>query len=91
MAMMTNSRETHYLTGEEIHAGDRVLFGGHPVTIVAVIGRGEYASEFVAEDWSDHERGFVMRTDDGQLYMYEYADEDVKLVSRGVPAQKVHR
>lgn len=48
--MTTGSRETHYLTGEEIHVGDRVLFGGHPAMVVAVIGRGEYASIDHARD-----------------------------------------
>lgn len=80
--MITSSHDTHYISGEEIHVGDRVLFGGHPATVVAVIARGEYEHGFVAEDWSSYDRGFLMRTDDGQLYMYDYADEDVELVAR---------
>jgi hypothetical protein len=74
--------DLQYLDGQEIHIGDRVVFGGHPATVVVVIGRGEYGPGFVADDWSEHERGFLMRTEDGQLYMQDYADEDVKLVSR---------
>jgi len=72
----------NYLTGEEMHVGDRVLFGGHAATVVVVIDRGEYGPGFVAEDWSDQEHGFLMRTDDGTLYMYDVADEDVRLIAR---------
>jgi tRNA G37 N-methylase TrmD len=81
----------HYVIGEEIDVGDHVLLGGHPATVVVVIGRAEYDPESIAENWSDHEGGFLMRTDDGQLYMYEYADEDIQLISRGASAHDVHR
>ncbi|HMJ87591.1 MAG TPA: hypothetical protein VK504_30645 [Vicinamibacterales bacterium] len=81
--MTKNPFEVHYLTGEEIHIGDRVLFSGHPAIVVVVIGRNEYAPGYPREGRSNDERGFVMRTDDGQMYMYEYADEDIKLLSRG--------
>jgi len=81
---MTHSLDLNYVTGEEIHAGDRVSFGGHPALVVAVIGRGEYTPPFIADDWADYRRGFLLRTDDGQLYMYDYADEDIRFLSRTV-------
>ena len=84
--MMTHSLDLNYVTGEEIHAGDRVSFGGHPALIMAVIARGEYMPPFIADDWADYRCGFLLRTDDGQLYMYDYADEDIRFLSRTVPS-----
>jgi RHS repeat-associated protein len=75
--------DSHYIDGSEIHIGDRVRFGGHPATVVVVIGRGEYAPGFLADDWTDYERGFLIRTEDRQLYMHDYADEDIEFVARG--------
>jgi hypothetical protein len=83
VAVIDSSRDLHYVSGEEIHVGDRIRFGGHPGTIMVVIGRGEYAEGFAAEDWRDYERGFLIRTDDGSLYMYDYADEDIEFLARG--------
>lgn len=81
--MTNHSFELHYITGEEIHIGDRVLFSGLNAVVVIVIGRREYAPGYVQA--AGDERGFVMCTDDGQMYMYEYADEDIEFLSRGEP------
>jgi hypothetical protein len=80
--------ELHYVDGEEIRVGDQVLFGGHAATVVVVFGRDEYGPDFSRDDWTDYKRGFLLRTADGQLYMEDYADEDIKLLARGtLPAR----
>jgi hypothetical protein len=72
-----------YVDGQEIHVGDQVLFGGRAATVVVVLGRDEYAPDFRPDDWTEYERGFLLRTVDGHLYMQDYADEDIKLLGRG--------
>lgn len=77
-----------YVTGEDIRVGDHVSFGGHEAIVVAVIGRGQFAPGFTADDWADYNQGFVMRVADGQLYMYELADEDIHLLARHENGEK---
>ena len=74
--------DVRYLSGDEIHAGDRVSFGGKPATVVAVFKRSEFAGGAVREEWLDYHDGLLLRDDAGELFMNQYADEDVKLVSR---------
>jgi hypothetical protein len=71
-----------YTTGEEIHAGDSVLFSGQNGIVVIVLDTHESALGFDAQEWTDYEHGFLIRTEDGQLYMHEYAEEDIQLLSR---------
>ena len=78
---MTHS-DLRYTTGEDVHAGDIVLFSGQRGMVVVVLDAHESASGFDANEWTDYEHGFLIRTDDGQLYMHEYADEDIELLSR---------
>ena len=81
--MSKSSPDVHYVSGEEIHAGDRILSGGHPATVVGVIGRAEYAPGFVAGAWSEYERGILIRDEQGTLSMHDYADGDLELIARG--------
>lgn len=67
---MSNPR---YPTGEEIHAGDRLLFDGRPATILFVTERGEFARGVSPVDW-DFVKGNtigVLFEDDGNIAMYD--------------------
>jgi hypothetical protein len=76
-----------YLTGSEVHIGDRVNIragSSQPILgdIVFVIDNDEYSDEFTRADWSQYERGFMIRLDDGTLIMYPDAnDEHLELAS----------
>lgn len=72
-----------YQTGDDIRVGDRVRHAGQLARVVAVISRNEYAPGFSREDWAQYQQGFVVQQDDGQLFMYDQADEDLELVARG--------
>jgi hypothetical protein len=66
-----------YRDGTDARVGDRVVIdGGHRGRIVACLDRGEYASDYVAAEWSYLERGLLVETDSGGLV--HYADQDVE-------------
>ena len=74
-----------YLSGEEIHIGDRVEYAGSPATILLVIDREEWPANQPVEsrDWwrAEHKSGFLLSAY-GRLFLSE-ADEDLTFVSRG--------
>lgn len=78
---MTSPR---YDTGEELHIGDRLIADGMTGTVVCVIDRGEYSSDYPESAWSYLERGFMFMADDGVLIHFDRVDECcTRLVSRG--------
>jgi hypothetical protein len=76
-----NKHDVRYATGEEIHAGDRIMHAGQPARIGAVLSRSEYTPEFSEERWAMYREGFIVQEDNGQVFMYEHANEDIELVS----------
>ncbi len=76
---------THYMTGEEIHIGDHLLYAGQPAEIVFVIGRDEFEGEFAQQKvwWKrEYERGFMIKGGGLGLVLCHEADEDMEFVSR---------
>ena len=73
-----------YESGEQICVGDRVRHAGRLGSIVAVIDRGEYAENFPSAEWSNYQRGFIVKDDSGELYMYDVADEDLELLRSAI-------
>lgn len=55
----------HYITGEEVHAGDRVLYNGTYATVVFVSDGSaeEFAPGF--ESYTGADRGVMICDDDG--------------------------
>ena len=73
----------HYLSGEEVHAGDRVQYKGDFATVVFVSnGEGE---EFAPgyEDYTGSERGIMLCDDDGAVSFIGDPDEMLSFVDRG--------
>jgi hypothetical protein len=73
----------HYLSGEEVHAGDRVQYKGNFATVVFVSnGEGE---EFAPgyEDYTGSERGIMLCDDDGSVSSIGEPDEMLSFVDRG--------
>lgn len=76
------SEPLQYLTGEEIHAGDRVQYDGNFATIVFVSdGESEEASPGYG-DYSGSSRGMVLRDDDGATRSIGEPDERLSFVER---------
>ena len=72
-----------YLTGEEVHAGDRVQYKGLYGTVVFV-NDGE--TEEFAPGYEDHagsDRGIMFCDDDGSTNFIGYPHEMLSFVDRG--------
>jgi hypothetical protein len=73
----------HYLSGEAVHAGDRVQHRGTYATVVFV-SNGE-AEEFAPgyEDYTGSERGVLLCDDDGATSFIGEPDEMLAFLDRG--------
>jgi len=74
--------DTHYGSGEEIRAGDRVRCFDWTGVVVFVLGTGSFAADHSPADWSYLGRGFMVQYDQAGLVFNETADEDLELVAR---------
>ncbi len=72
----------HYITGEEIHAGDRVHYREQAGNIVFVSDgdSGEFASGYA--EYYGHEAGVMFSSDDGELSFLPEPTEDLELIRR---------
>ena len=72
-----------YITGEEVHAGDRVQWKGDYGRVVFV-ANGE-TEEFAPgyEDYSGSDRGIMVCDDDGGLTFISEPDEHLSFIDRG--------
>jgi len=78
-----DSEHLAYLTGEEVHAGDRVQYKGAFATVVFVSdGENEEFSPGY-EDHSGSDRGLMICDDDGTTTFIGYPDEMLSFVDRG--------
>jgi len=77
---------THYLSGEEIRAGDRVRWGSDIGRVVFVMGDEQWPAEWNgSKDWfrEEYGEGFMLEVEGtGPVFMTE-SDEDLELVGRG--------
>lgn len=79
--------ESQYPSGEPIHAGDKILFGGNPARIVIVTQIDEYAEDFPKTEWAFLSGDTIaVRYDDGRLMMYDSfcAHDEITLLERGL-------
>ncbi len=76
-----NEDRLHYPTGEEVHAGDRVAYGGKTAT-VAFVSDGD-SGEFLPgyEDYTGYERGIMLCDDDSALTFLHEDDDQLELVT----------
>ncbi len=72
-----------YLTGEEVHAGDRVMHGTTYGTVVFVSDGAleEFAPGY--EEYTGSDRGLILCDDDGNLETLREVDEQLSFVDRG--------
>ena len=78
-----NGSDTHYCSGDDIRAGDRVRCAAWTGEIVFVLGTGTFVAGYSPADWSYLGRGFMAKYDQAGLVFSELADEDLVLVARG--------
>ncbi len=73
----------HYISGEEVHAGDRVQYRGTYANVVFVSNGDE---EEFAPGYGDHtgsERGVLLCDDDGSTSFVAEPDEMLEFIDRG--------
>ena len=75
-------KEQCYLTGEAIHAGDKVAFAGVSSIVVFVNDTKEYLPGFTSEGWQHVGSGFMIQQPNGALIFLPEADEDLRLINR---------
>jgi hypothetical protein len=73
----------HYVSGEEIHAGDRIQYKGTYGMVVFVSDGNaeEFSSGF--EDYVGSERGVMICDDDGATQSIGEPDEMLSFIDRG--------
>jgi hypothetical protein len=72
----------YYLTGDEIHAGDRVQHGD---TFATVVFAGDGTDEELApgyEDLTGSDRGVIICDDDGDVVSIGEPDDRLSLIDR---------
>jgi hypothetical protein len=78
--------DQRYLSGEDIHIGDRVEYGGRPSTIVFVVDIDQWPDNESMERrawWrAEHGSGFLLLQDVGERIFFPKADEHLVFVSR---------
>lgn len=79
---MVQNLDTHYCSGEEIRAGDRVRCAGWTGTVVFVLGTKSFSEGCDPADWSYLGRGFMIDYEQAGLVFSEQANEDLQLISR---------
>jgi hypothetical protein len=74
--------DTHYLSGDDIRAGDRVRWADWTGVVVFVLGTGSFAPGYTPANWSYLSRGFMVDYDQAGLVFSEQSDEDLELLAR---------
>ena len=74
--------DTHYRSGDEIRAGDRVRSAEWAGVVVFVLGTGSFAAGYHSAEWSYLGRGFMVEYEQAGLVFAGHADEDLVLIRR---------
>jgi hypothetical protein len=83
-----NANLPHYLTGDEVHAGDRVRYKGTAATVAFVSDgeEGEFAAGY--EEYFGYEPGLMIRDDDGEITFLVEPSEDLELIHHASSASQ---
>ncbi len=78
-----DSETLFYVSGEEVHAGDRVQYKGTYATVVFVSNGAteEYVPGY--EDYIGSDRGIILSDDDGETTTLGDPDESLQFIDRG--------
>jgi len=78
-----DSERLAYITGEEVHAGDRVRYKGSFSTVVFVSDGDNEEFSPGYQDYAGSERGVMICDDDGATSFIGYPDENLSFMDRG--------
>ncbi len=74
--------EVLYISGEPVHAGDRVQFRGTYATVVFVTDGASEEFEPGYEEYTGSERGLIICDDDGNTETIREPDEQLVFLDR---------
>jgi hypothetical protein len=75
-----------YGDGRHVAVGDRVkLWDDQFGIIVCSIDTGEFTKDYPKASWAYLNTGVLIKTDSGELFHYNEADEDFELVLASAP------
>ena len=74
--------DTHYCSGDEIRAGDRVQCAAWTGVVAFVLGTGSFAEGYTSSDWSYLDKGFMVDYVQAGLVFETCSDEDLELIER---------
>jgi hypothetical protein len=80
-----NFYATHYRSGEEIQAGDRISWAGKPGRVVFVLGSSEVPQEWKdTKSWLGKENtaGYMLDIEGVGLVFEDESDEDLEFFGR---------
>ena len=72
-----------YITGEEVHAGDRIQYNGNYGTVVFVSDGDHEECAPGYEDYSGSDRGIMICDDDGGTQVLGEPSESLSFIDRG--------
>ncbi len=72
-----------YNNGKPINIGDRVVYAGVIGRVVFIIEDDRYSPGFVRDDWAYRRLGLGIKLRNGQLFVLDGPDDDLKPSSRG--------
>lgn len=75
--------ELRYITGEEVHAGDRVQYNTTYATVVFVSDGTNEEFEPGYAEYSGSDRGIIICDDDGEVTVLGDPDERLTFIDRG--------
>jgi hypothetical protein len=73
----------HYHDGQEVKAGDHVLYSGRPAQVVVTIRPPAAVAEYDANEWLYLSRGAILRVEGSGLVHIPVMDEDIRFERRG--------
>lgn len=72
-----------YPDGNHAKIGDKIqLWNGRQGVVVCSIDTNEYTPSYPKAEWGYLECGIIIRADNGEVFHYAEADEDIELVER---------
>jgi hypothetical protein len=70
-----------YSDGRPVRLGERVRLWGSKIGIVVCsIDDDRYSESFSCADWAHLDRGFVVKTEDGEVFHCDEPDEDFEVM-----------
>lgn len=82
MPRVSSFYATHYRTGEEVRAGDRISWAGYPGYVVFVLGVADTPPDIASSDYWAGKDGFMLDVQGAGLVFQPESGEDLDFLAR---------